>query len=291
MLHTMKIGVCSLFLLPLLALSAMDSPASKPVLLNKGLPLRSGTLVREKRDILVERGRSRQVSATETSDVSTRYTQRLNLVHKTGGPGMEELRVADLMCEWSHFTGPTPPPNEQASPLASKTLRARKTGARWDYDLSQGKPAPEERAGLDQLAMAASLLDLLSVCIGQAPRKVGESWKTEIPAPRGKAVGHIVMKDIQCTLIGVEERPDGAHASITLTGQLSIERPMNLSSHVDIIFEASLTRRLTDMLDVDTRITGTYTLKGEANIAGKGKSQLTFEYPYTLTRTLKIEGR
>lgn len=286
----MKPGMLSLILLPLLPLAAADS-STKRVLLNKGLPLRSGTVVREKREILVERGRSKQMSATETSDVSTRYSQRLNLVHKSGNPGLEELRVSDLMCEWSHFNGAAPPPNEQPSSLVSKTLRARKTGARWDYDLAQGKPTPEERATLDQLAMAASLLDLLSVCIGNATRKVGETWKTEIPAPRGKAVGYIVMKDIQCTLVGVEERPDGPHASITVSGQLSIERPMNFGAHVDITFEASLVRRLTDMLDVDTKIKGIYTLKGEANLVGAGKTQLDFEYPYTVVRSLKIEGR
>lgn len=283
----MKLGVLPVMLLPLLPLVAAD----KPVLLNKNLPLRNGTVVREKREILVERGRSRQVSPTETSDVSTRYSQRLNLVHTSGPQGLEDLRVADFMCEWSHFNGPTPPPNEQPSPLTSKTLRARKTGARWDYDLKQGKPTPEERATLDQLAMAASLLDLLSVCIGNATHKVGETWKTEVPAPRGKAVGYIVLKNIQCTLFAVEDKPDGTHASIAVTGQLSIERPMNFSSHVDITFEASLLRRLTDMLDVDTKIKGIYTLKGEANIVGKGKSQLDFEYPYTLTRTLKIEDK
>lgn len=283
----MKLGLLPVLFLPLLSLPAAD----KPVLLNKSLPLRSGTVVREHRHILVERGRSRQVSPTETSDVSTRYSQRLNLVHTSGGPGMESLRVSDFTYEWSHFNGPTPPPNEQPSPLVSKTLRARKTGARWDYDLAQGKPTPEERATLDQLAMAASLLDLLPVCIGNATHKVGETWKTEISAPRGKAVGYIVTKDIQCSLVSLEDRPDGPHASITVSGRLSIERPMNFNSHVDITFEASLVRRLTDMLDVDTKIQGIYTLKGEANIVGKGKSQLDFEYPYTLTRTLKIEDK
>lgn len=286
----MKLGMFSLLLLPLLPLSAADSSA-KAVLLNKGMPLRSGTVVREKRHILVERGRSKQVNATGNSDVSTRYSQRLNLVHTSGNPGLEQLRVSDFMCEWSHFNGATPPPNEQPSPLTAKTLRARKTGARWDYDLAQGKPTPEERTTLDQLAMAASLLDQLSVCIGNASHKVGETWKTEIPAPRGKAVGYIVMKNIQCTLVGVEEKPDGPHASITITGQLSIERPMNFGAHVDITFEASLVRRLTDMLDVDTKIKGIYTLKGEANIVGAGKTQLDFEYPYTLLRSLKIEEK
>lgn len=286
----MKLSMLAFISLPLLHLAAADS-SSKPVQLNKAMSLRSGTIVREKREILVEHGRSKQVNEKETSDVSTRYSQRLDLAHKISGSSQEELRVTDFVREWSHFKGPTPPPNEQPSTLISKTLRARKTGARWDYDLAQGKPTPEERATLDQLAMAASLLDLLSVCIGNATHKVGETWKTEIPAPRGKAVGYIVMKNIECALVSVDDAADGPHATITITGQVSVERPMNFNSHVDITFEANLVRRLTDMLDVDTQIKGLYTLKGESNLVGAGKTQLVFEYPYNLTRSLDIEGK
>jgi len=99
------------------------------------------------------------------------------------------------------------------------------------------------------------------------------------------------MKNIQCTLVSIDDKPDGAHAKLTITGQLGRERPMNFNSHVEITFETALVRRLTDMLDVDAQIKGTYTLKGEANIAGAGKTQLDFEYPYTLARTLKIEPK
>lgn len=265
---------------------------TKLLILHQPKPLRSGTQIREKRTILVERGRSKQINAKETSDVSTRYSQRLNLVRKIGSPGQEDIRVSEAMTEWSHFTGPTPPPNEQSSPLISKTLRTRKTGARWDYELAPGsKATPEEKQTLDQLALTATLLDVLPVCIGTAPHKVGDSWKTDIPAPRGKAIGYIVAKDIACTFVSVEDKPDGPLAKITITGSLSLERPLGYNSHVDITFNATLVRRLTDMLDLDTKITGDYRLKGEANIAGAGKTQLDFDYPFTLSRTQIIESK
>jgi hypothetical protein len=60
---------------------------------------------------------------------------------------------------------------------------------------------------------------------------------------------------------------------------------------VDISFEATIVRRLADMLDVDTDIAGEYVLKGEANMAGIGKTQLDFRYPFTLTRNLKLEDK
>lgn len=276
-----------------LALAAAEAPL-RPVVLNKNLPLRSNTIVREKREIRVDNGRSKQVNTKETTEVTTRYLQRINWVRRIAGAGTEEVRVSEFIGELSHFVvvmGQTPPPNEQASPLMSKTLRVRKSGARWEYDLAQGKPTPDERQTLDHLAFTAGLLDILSLCIGNDPHKPGDTWKTEIPAPRGKAAGFVVAKDIACAFVGLEDKPDGQHATITITGGLSLERPMGYSSHVEITFEATLVRRLTDMFDVDTKIKGTYTLKGEANIIGAGKTHLDFNYPYTLTRTLKIEDK
>lgn len=279
------------FLVPAVTASAAES-SSRPVVLSKNQPLRSGTVIREKREILVARGRSKQVNAKETSDVSTRYLQRVNLVHTRGGGGVSEIRVADFLTEWSHFAGPNPPPpNEQPSPLTSRTIRARKTGARWNYDLTQGKATPEERQTLDQLALAASLLDLFSVFMGNAPHKPGETWKTTLPAPRGKAAGYIVPKDIECTLVSVEDKADGPHATVRITGTVGLERPLDYGAHVDISFEATLVRRLSDMVDVSTQVKGGYVLKGEASILGVGKTQLDFDYPYTLSRTLTMEGK
>lgn len=285
------VGLLLACLLAPLLLPAADS-SFKPVVLHKAPPFRSGTEIREKRTLLVERGRSQQTNAKETSNVSTRYSQRLSFLRKVGGAGVDDLRVSEFMTEWSHFTGPTPPPNEQPSPLMAKTLRTRKTGPRWEYELSPGdKPTPEERQTLDQLALQATLLDVLPICIGTMPHKVGDSWKTEIPAPRGKASGYIVVKDIACTFVKLDGQADGALATVRITGRLSMERPLGYNSRIDITFEAILLRRLTDMLDVDTKITGTYLLKGEANIAGTGKTLLDFDYPFTLSRTQKIEPK
>lgn len=264
-------------------------PGAKPMVLSANRTLQSGTVIREKREILVVQGRSKQVTPKETSDVSTRYVQRVNLVHTVSSGGLEEVRVADIMGEWSHFAGGTPPPpNEQQGSLATRVLRARKSGIRWNYELTQGKPTPEERRALDQLALTASLLDLTSAFLGSLAHKPGDTWETEIPAPRGKASGLIVPKDISCSFASLEDKPDGPHATLRITGTLSMERPLDFNAHVDIEFQAILVRRLTDMVDVSTEITGTYRLQGEANLAGLGKTQLDFTYPYTLTRTQTV---
>ncbi len=265
----------------------------RPVVLNKDIPLRSNTRIREKREIQVENGISRQVNAKESTEVGTRYVQRINWVRRIVGAGMEEVQAHEIMGEFLHFTPITsrPPPDERPSSLMSKSLRARKSGTRWNYDLAQGRPTQEERQTLGTLATTASLLDMLSLCIGNDAHKPGETWKTNIPSPRGKATGIIVLKDISCVLVSLDQAAEGAQATILITGRTSIERPMGYNAHVDIAFEATLIRRLADMLDIDTKIKGTYALKGEADIIGAGKTQLDFVYPFTLTRTLKFEDK
>lgn len=268
--------------------------AQRPVVLNKAQPFRFNTTIREKREILVENGRSKQVNAKETTEVSTRYVQRLNLVRRIAGAGAEEVRVSEFLGELSHFRagpGQSPPPNERLSSLMGRTLRVRKNNAGWVYEIVEGKPTPEERQTLDHLAYTAGLLDLLSVCIGNEPRKLGETWQPDIPTPRGKAAGQPVLKEVSCIFARLDAQPDASLATLVISGVLSLERPMGYNSHVDITFEATLVRRLSDMLDLETKITGTYVLKGEANIAGAGKTQLDFNYPFTLNRTLKIEDK
>ncbi len=265
--------------------------AERPVALNKSLPLRSGTVLRETREIRVENGVSKQVNAKESTEVSTRYLQRMSLARRITGAGSEEIRASEFMTELAHFTGTPPPSAEEPSPLMSKTMRARKSGARWDYDLERGKETPAERSSLDHLAYTAALLDMISLCIGNEAHQAGDTWKTSIPAPRGKAAGYVVPKDVECTLVSLNETADGPHAVIAIRGSLGLERPMGYNAHVDISFEATIVRRLADMLDVDTDIAGEYVLKGEANMAGIGKTQLDFRYPFTLTRNLKLEDK
>lgn len=295
MTTTVKPLYSTVFYLTLACASVLSAADSKhrPIVLNETQPLRFNTVIREKREIRVENGRSKQVNAKETAEVTTRYVQRLNLLRRAAGSGAEEVRVSEFMGELSHFRarpGQNPPPNEQPSTLMGRTLRVRKNNAGWVYEIVEGKPLPEERQTLDHLAFTAGLLELLSVCIGNEPRKVGDSWETKVPTPRGKAAGQAVLKDVSCDFVSLEDKADGPLATITITGVLSLERPMGYNSHVDITFEATLLRRLTDMLDLETKIKGGYLLKGEANIAGVGKTQLDFDYPFTLVRTLKIEG-
>lgn len=296
MTSIMKLLHSFAFCVPLACASVLFAADStqRPMVLSKTQPLRFNTVIRENREIRVENGRSKQVNAKETADVTTRYMQRLNLLRRVAGAGAEEVRVSEFMGELSHFRarpGQNPPPNEQPSTLMGRTLRVRKNNAGWVYEIAEGKPTPEERQTLDHLAFTAGLLDLLSVCIGNEPRKLGETWKADIPSPRGKAAGQAVLKEVSCVFAKLDAQPDASLATIVISGVLSLERPMGYNSHVEITFEATLVRRLSDMLDVDMKIKGTYVLKGQANIAGVGKTELDFNYPYTLTRTLRIEDK
>ncbi len=280
----------SCFLAGLLALTTAMPAAERPVVLGRPQFMRSGTLLREKREVRVEGGKTRQETGANITNVTTRFSQRVNLVRRVFGADAEEVQVRELTKECVHFTGTPPPPNE-TFPLLSKTLRARKKIGHWDYDLVQGSPTPEEAQSLDDLAFAADLLELLPVCIGTGSHKPGDTWKTEIPAPRGKAYGWIVPDSLESTLVAVEDKADGPHATVTIAGKFHIERPMNLNARMEVAFTATVVRRLSDMLDVDTKATGQFVASAQSAGPNREKILLGYDYPFTLTRTLKIEPK
>ena len=189
--------------------------------------------------------------------------------------------------------GLTPPsaPNETPHTLNSKTLRLRKKTGHWVFDLLQGTASPADQKMLDELSFTADLLEILPACIGNSSRKVGETWKTELPAPRGKAYGWIVAEKLESTLVAVEDKPAGAMATITINGKFKMERPLNVNARMEVTFSATVVRRLTDMLDVDTKITGLLDAVAAAVSDKREPINLFYNYPFTLTRTLKLEDK
>jgi hypothetical protein len=271
------------------AVSAVDRPG-KPVVVGNTSAMRSGTLLREKREVRVEAGQTRQEIGTNITEATTRYVLRVNWVRRVMGVDAEEVKVRELMKECVHFSGEPPPPNETAA-LFSKTLRARKKNGHWDYELTPGKATPEEALLLGELAFAADLLEVLPVCIGTGSRKPGEVWKTVLAAPRGNAYGWIVPDGFETTLVSVEDKADGPHATFAITGKFHMARPMNLNARMEVTFKATVIRRLSDILDVDTKVTGQFVAAAQGAGPNREKILLSYDYPFTLTRTLKIEPK
>jgi hypothetical protein len=144
---------------------------------------------------------------------------------------------------------------------------------------------------LEELAFASDLLEVLPVCIGTGSHKTGETWKTVLSAPRGNAYGWIVPDDFETTLVSVEDQPDGPHATFTIAGKFHMARPMNLNARMEVTFKATVVRRLSDMLDLDTKVTGQFVASAEGAGPNREKILLSYEYPFVLARSLKIEGK
>lgn len=267
--------------------------ADRPVVLGGQPPaVRAGTVLREKREIRVENGQTRQEIGKDVTSVTTRFIQRVNLVRRPVGTDAEEVQVREFVMECVHFPAAIPPAaNELPSPVSSKTLRARKKSGRWDFDLLQGNPTKDEQKSLDDLAFTADLLEVLPAAIGTGSRKPGEKWKIPVNAQRGKAYGWVVPDSLEGTLVSVEERPDGPHATISIEGKFHMERPMNFNARMDITFSATVVRRLADMIDVDTKITGRFIGRADAVTPQKQPIILSYDHPFALTRTLKIEDK
>ncbi len=252
--------------------------------------VRNGVMLREKREVRVEAGDTRQETGAVVTTATTRYVQRVNLVRRLMNADSEEVQVREFLKECVHFTGQAPAPNETA-PLLGTTLRVRKKGGHWDYNLHQGRAKPEEAQSLADLALAADLLEILPLGIGTGMRKVGEKWKIEVPSSGGRDHGVLVVDSLETTFVSMEVRADGPHATFGVAGKFHMERPMSLNARMEVSFSASVVRRLFDMLDVETKATGKFVASAQGAGPKREKILLNYDYPFTLVRTLAVERK
>lgn len=280
-------------LLPLLIsvhLKAADTSGGS-VDLGATSPLRTGTVLREKREVRVQEGKGRMQKANSANDFFCRFVQSVNLVRRLLGTDTEEVQVREMVCELINYNGTAPPPAEQASPLVGKVLRLRKSDGRWKCTMVGGKPSAEQQKFLNDLAFTRLLLEIPEACLLNQTRKPGETWKVSINESGGKDYGAVVAKDIECTLAAMDERPDGALATVHVVGSFTMDRPMNYLSRIEVSFDITLVRRLSDMLDVNTKISGSLKNVAQVNDADGKAAQLVLELPYTLVRTQAIERK
>lgn len=66
---------------------------------------------------------------------------------------------------------------------------------------------------------------------------------------------------------------------------------MGFLSRIDVSFDVTLVRRLSDMLDLDTKISGHLKNVGQVNDLKGKPAELTLELPYILVRTLAVERK
>jgi len=262
-----------------------------PVDLSSPSSPRSGVLLREKREVRVQEGKGHMQMSKSANDFFVRYVQRVNLVRRLLGTDTEEVQVREMVCELVNYNGPAPQPAEQATPLVGKTLRVQKPGGRWKYAMIGGKPTAEQQKFLNDLAFTTLLLEIPDVCLTNQTHKAGETWKISLNEAKGRQYGAVVAKDIECTLVSVDARPDGALATVHLAGSFSMERPMGYVSSIEATFDVTLVRRLSDMLDVDTKISGNLKNSSSVNDLDGKPAQLTLELPYTLVRTQAVERK
>ena len=154
-----------------------------------------------------------------------------------------------------------------------------------------GKPTAEQQKFLNDLAFTKLLLEIPDVCLVNQTHKAGETWKISLNEAKGRLFGAAVAKDIECTLVAVDARPDGTLATVHLTGSFSMERPMGFVSSIEVTFDATLVRRLSDMLDVDTKISGNLKNTSSVNDMDGKLAELTLNLPYTLVRTQAVERK
>jgi len=187
------------------------------------------------------------------------------------------------------MNGPAPSFQEQLGALNGVTLLARQRGGGWNFELKDRKPVERQNAALLDLQFFANVMEIVPAALGTQTRRPGETWKPQIPAPRGKTYGLPVFKDVEATFGSIEERDDGPYAKLFISGSFTMDRPMNTLSSLEITFGIALTRRLSDMLDVETEIKGTYKDNIQTRLDDGKTGFLLHDYPYVVKRTVSIE--
>ena len=272
--------------------ASLQAQQPKSVAISSKAGLRSGTVLREKREILVEKGTATlQQASGEKRSVSARWLLRHHLMRRVQGSGAEEIEVREHAFEETQFAlnGAAPASQETRGALNGVTLLARQRGGGWNFELKGMKPIERQNAALLDLQFFANMMEIVPAALGTQVRRPGETWKPVIPAPRGKAYGLPVFKDVEATFGSIEERDDGPYAKLFISGSFTMERPMNTVSSLEITFGISLTRRLADMLDIETEIKGSYKDNIQTRL-DDGKTGFMFhDYPYLVRRTVSIE--
>ncbi len=281
-----------LLLLLLCIATSLQAQQPKSVPISGKAGLRSGTVLLEKREILVEKGTATlQQASGEKRSVAARWLLRHHLMRRVQGSGAEEIEVREHAFEETQFAlnRAAPASQEKRGALHGVTLLARQRGGGWNFEFKGMKPIERQNAALLDLQFFANMMEIVPAALGAQARRPGETWKPVIPAPRGKAYGLPIFKDVEATFGSIEEREDGPHAKLFISGSFTMERPMNTLSSLEISFGISLTRRLADMLDVETEIKGIYKDNIQTRL-DDGKTGFMFhDYPYRVRRTVSIE--
>jgi hypothetical protein len=281
-----------LLLLLLLGLSTslQGAPPEKPVVLHGRSTLRSGTVLREKREVLVSSG-TMTVQAAAKQVLGMRWMQRHSLVRRIQGSSAEEIEVRDHSVEAARFApgGPQPGSAIQPGPLMGKKLLARRLTSGWDFRLAEGKPTVEQNDALLKLAFFSSILEIIPAALGTQSRRPGESWKPNLPMPRGKANGIAIFKDVEVGFGSIEQRPDGPHAHVFISGSFTMQRPLGYLASAQATFGIAITRRLSDLVDVETTIKGIFKDEATIRLEGGASGSLAHDFPYVVTRSIEIE--
>lgn len=284
-----------LFCLPLFgqvkAPQDKEAPVRPPAAISLApKPLRSGTQLREERQISSTDGQFHFTSSTRNEDAITRYTHRLALVRRIQGTGAEEVEVSDHGEDCAAYSGPPgPPENTQPGPLQTTRLRARQKLGRWSYELIEKKPNDLQKRCLVELGVMTDLLDASTWGIGSQTRRPGESWKPEFRDVRGKARGMLVPRDYEIAFTGLEEHQGESCALLQVKGSLRLERPV-YEGTLDLTFTGSVLRRVSDGLDLETVLTGSLDFTGPVTSGGTAGT-LKLAVPFKARRTQKLLPR
>jgi len=176
------------------------------------------------------------------------------------------------------------PSPDKADPLQGVPVILEEKDGKWEAALEEGEATAEQKTALAEVANTANENDDLAL-YGEAARKPGDKWEVDLSKLPGFGgakdlkgsfvVEFVEVKDVQGTPCAVLK------STVDLSGTKAGEGP---ALNIKMKGEAVVHRSLADLVDLESTMTGTMGMEGEAAPGMKMK----IDGPVTMTRTATV---
>jgi len=177
------------------------------------------------------------------------------------------------------------PMPEKADPLQGLPVILEKKDGKWTATLEEGKATAEQEAALEKLETEGDGEDL--AIYGEAPRKPGDKWDVDL----AKLPSFGGAKDLKGTFTmefvevkDIEGTPCAVLKSIVDVTGTTVKEGDEPSLSMRMKGEALVHRSLTDLIDLDSKMTATMDMEGVA----AGGVKMKISGPVTMTRTATV---
>jgi hypothetical protein len=178
------------------------------------------------------------------------------------------------------------PGPDEADPLQGLPVILEEKDGKWTATLEKGEVTPEQKTALDELAKDSNE-DEDIVIYGDAPRKPGEKWDVDVTKLPGFGGATDLKGSLVVEFVEVKEIQGISCAVLKSTIDISgtaVKKGDEPVASIKMKGEALVHRSLADLVDLESKFSGTMDLEGQG---GPGMT-MKVTGPLTMNRTATV---